>query len=250
MLQNEVEKFLAIHKESTSGGDCILSRIKEVYPLNDFQKDMCIATYSTTYSVYNCIFFVKLGILNENDFLKAYEAYFNKLNFISDRRFNRIKQAGLKSARSLFDSGIFNLNKQEVLLSEIKAYLDNCVSFGRFGLYLFAEAYAYIKGVKIINDMPFDWQNGKTCTSAMYLLNGNADKARLFEKEKFKISKDDLNLFEKKLKELEHITKSGVQDIETSLCFYWKIFKGTRYIGFYSQRTDKDRDSLIKKGLL
>lgn len=117
-------------------------------------------------------------------------------------------------------------------------YVSTWVMYGRFASFLFLETFVELTDFNIENTT-IEWKKGDTATSGLLNLFTYDNHADVFDKTgKLYISEHQLDrmLFETQ----KHIAKAGgatnVTEVETSLCAYRKLYKGTRYNGFYLDR--------------
>lgn len=187
------------------------------YEVADCAMPMTLDTYSNcSFGCIYCFSQQQRGYL---------DGYYSKQN-IKNVSVNRIKGNGLKSYKSLVENDIFTkLRRDTIYTSEVANLLKQCFGFGRYGLYLFLETFIFMFNKRLINDLSFDWQNGRTCTSGMFCLFGYLDIAKTFDDKAFKLQNNTKALFNQTMTELENITKDNIAYLETSLCFYFKYKK-------------------------
>lgn len=93
--------------------------------------------------------------------------------------------------------------------------------FGRYATYLFLECWNYLYPEDAADDFLPGWERDELYTKgAVALSGGRYDKARLDEF----------------MRQAKAATGDTAFSIETSLCGYAKILKGTRYNGYYTDR--------------
>ena len=117
--------------------------------------------------------------------------------------------------------------------------------FGRFTTFLLIEAIHKLTPLKADSDW-FDWKNGNTATSGMMHIMYLDEEAIKFDKTNI-IASDTMSRLVNglvKLKErirMAHPTASiNITDIETALCGFRKLFKQSRYGGYYIDRAQTE----------
>lgn len=119
--------------------------------------------------------------------------------------------------------------------------------YGRFGTILFL--YNLNKLMRIpMDSRDYDWKSGKTTTAAVFNAIYEDDKADAFESTAFLTTADTefLNAFLSKLinrLSTKYPDKTWtVMGVTSDLCSYRKLFKQTRYLGYY---VDRQQEELI-----
>lgn len=201
--------------------------------------------FSVTYCVQSAV------ILFENQFLDM-GLYKNQssdlksiLVFQSDRKYMKMKdnferciqdfKANHRNVKTFLqqveDNDIIKLDKA---IKEVSKW----VMYGRFASFLFLETFCELTGIKTENTT-IDWKNGDTATSGLLNLFGFDNMADNFDKTG-KITLTDEKMDKMLLFTLQNIEKAGgnvnVTEVETSLCAYRKLYKGSRYNGYYLDR--------------
>lgn len=119
--------------------------------------------------------------------------------------------------------------------------------YGRFGTILFMYNLNKILHVKL--DYPkYDWAQGATTTAAIFNARYKDERADLFE-DGAKLSPKDIENLDAYLKRVKNDLKAKypnknwtVMGVTSDLCSYRKLFKQTRYMGFY---VDRQQEELI-----
>ena len=114
--------------------------------------------------------------------------------------------------------------------------------YGRFGIVLFL--YNISKFVQLPLDYgTYDWQHGSTTTSAIFNALYRDDEAEQFDNGGFRITKRLANQLDDVLlgmmTELRRRRPSKpwtIMNVTSDLCSYRKMFKGSRYLGYYVDR--------------
>lgn len=115
--------------------------------------------------------------------------------------------------------------------------------FGRFTVFLLIEAIHKLTPLKA-DSAWFDWKKGDTATSGMMHILYLDEEAEYFDSSK-KIALDTLKLLDKRLPQvIKAIQKKqpnvNITDLETALCGFRKLFKATRYGGYYIDRVQTE----------
>lgn len=235
-----IQDFINFHNES-----CLADTI--VQPLYEYLKiagwdeerllEEAVLLYSLTYSVPTTIVILcKLDELNKNP-KEFWNKYKKKLLFQSDRKYVKINDR--------FIGGYFDFKKQDIFgklrdktfvdLEKAVEMVEKCYSYGRFSAFLFLETYGTIFNCEFLNNK-LDWKNGSTVTSGMFNVLGQDDKANEWDKHhKIPINTEYFDKIANYLLDKVTIGKK-LAILETNLCAYRKLFKGSRYIGYYSDR--------------
>ena len=117
--------------------------------------------------------------------------------------------------------------------------------YGRFGTILFLYNINKLMGIQM-DSKEYDWKNGKTTTAAIFNSIYEDDRANEFENTNA-ISADDKKFLNKFLGKL--ITRLStkypdktwtVMGVTSDLCSYRKLFKQTRYLGYYVDRQQEE----------
>lgn len=119
--------------------------------------------------------------------------------------------------------------------------------YGRFGTILFM--YNLNKILKVELDYPnYNWRQGATTTSAIFNARYKDERADSFEKEP-KLSDKDIVKLDEYLGRIKADLKSNypeknwtIMGVTSDLCSYRKLFKQTRYLGYY---VDRQQEELI-----
>lgn len=167
------------------------------------------------------------------------------LVFQSDRKYMRMKDSfercmeywydnnrdAVKFLDSVSTGNVINLDKA------IKT-VSGWVMFGRFSSFLFLETLVELTSYEIKNTT-IDWKHGDTATSGLLDLFGFHESANRFDKTG-KLAMNTNNMDKMLAYTLQNIAKAGgitnVTEVETSLCAYRKLYKGSRYNGYYLDR--------------
>lgn len=121
--------------------------------------------------------------------------------------------------------------------------------YGRFGTVLFLYNLNKLVGVPL-DSRDYDWKNGSTTTAALFNADYRDYQADVFEKKPVLHPEDKVWLD----KQLIGLTKSlkkhypeknwTLMGITSDLCSYRKLFKQTRYLGYYVDRQQEELATL------
>lgn len=209
-------------------------------------------TYSSTTSL---IFWSKYKTLeNVTDIEDFYNKVKDQLYFSKDRRrvkyfnqfipaFKKIKELSTGS----FKNYIFNiLNKENGDILLLKEITSHWSSFGSFSGFLFFDAFSSLFNKKFTN-IEIDWNNknaSRTLIPGIRILLGQDDVSNIHM-----ATQEDIEVFNNYIIEISKEQIWAINDIESALCFYYKIFKKTRYFGYYDRMLEECylMDDLLKE---
>ena len=244
-----IQDFVSFHEESCLA-DSIVEPMRVYLSIsgnnNEEAKKQAVLLYSLTYSVPTTV--VLLNKLSEmkkdiNEFWKKYKS---KLLFQSDRKYIKICNRFAKSYEDFWNNNIYEkLSETEDFDKAIKI-IENCYGFGRFSAFLFMETYGAVFGKKYTNNK-LDWKNGATVTSGMFNVLGLDKKADEWDREHILFCNPESldKIADAILKVVSRGKELAV--LETNLCAYRKLFKGSRYLGYYSDRVLEEIYYTIEK---
>lgn len=123
--------------------------------------------------------------------------------------------------------------------------------YGRFGTILFM--YNINKLLKIPMESDFyDWKHGSTTTEAIFNAKYKDEKADGFKKDP-KLSKQEIQKLDNTLKQIIDRLKSKASDknwtvlnVTSDMCSYRKLYKASRYLGYYVDRQQEEILTLQK----
>ena len=117
--------------------------------------------------------------------------------------------------------------------------------YGRFGTILFLYNLHKLMGVELDYN-EYDWKTGKTTTAALFNAFYFDERAEQFEKDS-KLIGDELTWLDDKLFRLIKALKNKYPDkdwtlmgVTSDLCSYRKLFKQSRYLGYYVDRQQEE----------
>lgn len=233
-----IKDFIEFHNESCRA-DTIVEPLKVCLELsgNDSEKAKkeAVLLYSLTYSVPTTIVIMKkLPELKKNpeNFWKKYK---RKLLFQSDRKYVKICDRFAKAYQDFWGNGVFEKLERTNDLEKSVNIVEKCFGFGRFSAFLFLETYGAIFNKNFVNNK-LDWKNGATVTSGLFNVLGKDKEADLWDKNhKLEYAPSELDKVANSI--LDCVSRGKeLAVLETNLCAYRKLFKGSRYLGYYSDR--------------
>lgn len=113
--------------------------------------------------------------------------------------------------------------------SMYKEIQKNWQYFGSHGAYLFFDALYGLIPEMYYNPKELDWKHaGKTVSEGMAHF--------LYLDDSIGTGEYPINSFNKAVQKIQEKTGEPLVHIESTLCAYRKLFKGTRYVGYYADR--------------
>lgn len=117
--------------------------------------------------------------------------------------------------------------------------------YGRFGTILFLYNLHKLMGIDLDYN-GYDWKTGKTTTSALFNAFYLDERAEQFEKDG-KLSSEELTWLDNTLTKVISVLKKKYPDkdwtlmgVTSDLCSYRKLFKESRYLGYYVDRQQEE----------
>lgn len=240
--------------------------MKAFFKNNDYDKDKqvwWVLLYSASYCMGTaCI------LCEELDFhtitLEQLEAFWvenkAKLIFQSDRRYiknmnqfteiaweflNRSKRHPWKYLKSFFR------NSPEKTYVSLYKEVSSWKYYGRFGTVLFLYNINKLLGIPM-DSLDYDWKSGSTTTAALFNATYQDERADWFEKHP-SLSTEDKAWLDLQLKKVMRVLKKRYPEkqwtlmgVTSDLCSYRKLFKQTRYLGYYVDRQQEELTRLEK----
>lgn len=124
--------------------------------------------------------------------------------------------------------------------------------YGRFGIILFIFNLCKLFPIEV-ESKDYDWKNGATTTSAIFHAQYDDQKAIDFDAGTYKLTEDDLTMLDatldiiiKALKKANPNKNWNVVYVSSDLCSFRKLFKASRYPGFYIDRQQQEIEFLEK----
>lgn len=244
-IEKRIEEFCIYHRDGD--GECnnvVLKKwakrncknTQELYELAYF--------FAITYCVGSAIILFrdrKQVFSNTSDWVAE-----NKQNLVfqSDRKYIRMRDSFEKCLNHFkninnVDDFLSKVTENNIIvLKKAIPYVSSWVLFGRFSAFLFLETFVELTGIAIENTT-IVWKDGNTATSGLMNVYGFDEQANMFDKTGNLLVPS--NKMDDMLKALiVRIARTGgntnVTEVETSLCAYRKLYKGSRYNGYYLDR--------------
>lgn len=180
--------------------------------------------------------FSRLSEVRPKDLKKFWEKHKESLWFQTDKRYLKNNNQVIPAIKSLYQLSHGDLQKYLLPLLEqgfdvtYKEILKNWRFFGPSGAYLFFDALYGLCPELYSEPTHLDWKNcGKTVPEGMAHLLGLDEQALHMEVY-------DLDRYNKNVDMLASRFKQPKIHIESILCMFRKLFKGTRYHGYYADR--------------
>lgn len=244
-VEKRISEFCTYHRDGD--GECnnvVLKKWAEKNCRNNQELYELAYFFAITYCVGSAIilFRDKKQVLSQT---KAWIAE-NKQNLVfqSDRKYIRMKDSFERCLNQFkrinnVDNFLEKVTENNVIiLKKAIPYVSSWELFGRFSAFLFLETFVELTGIKIENTT-IVWKKGNTATSGLLNVYGFDDQANAFDKTgKLYLPPETMDKMLKNLIVSIAITGGSINvtEIETSLCAYRKLYKGSRYNGYYLDR--------------
>lgn len=216
-----------------------------------------VLLYSSCYCVASaCVMYKELDFrsVTTEELERFWQEHKSKLIFQSDRRYIKnmnqfceiveefIKNSGRKPWRYI--SQFIGDNEEETYKSMYKE-VNSWKYYGRFGTVLFL--YNINKLLKVpMNSNEYDWKNGSTTTEALFNAEYKDKRAEGFKKNPIITQEDKEHLNSMLQKILKDLNKADprrnwtILGVTSDMCSYRKMFKSTRYLGYYVDRQQEE----------
>lgn len=200
-------------------------------------------TYSTTTAIFIFRHFPSLGgIANKKELRNFWKENKQRLYFNRDRRYIKNNDQFVDAIAGLRKFEGKTLYPQLEGLTDDSIYhriVKNWPYFGRHAAFLFFDAYS-----KMLNDGECslssisNWGEAKTIAEGLALATYDDE---LYQKAKDKkLTGEDFVKLDALVKKIEQDCGANFTDIESTICAYSKLFKGTRYLGYYIDRFQEE----------
>lgn len=207
-------------------------------------------TYSTTTAILIFREFPSLGgIRSRNELSRFWKENKHRLYFNRDRRYIKSNDqftdaiVGLRTyegSMGLYNN-LRNLTDEEIYHRIVK----NWPYFGRHAAFLFFDAYSkMLRNGECSLSSIFNWNEARTIAEGLALATYD-DELYVKAKSKEKFTQEDIKKLNTLVKRLELDCGANFTDIESTICAYSKLFKGTRYLGYYIDRFQEELDQAI-----
>lgn len=192
-------------------GRCI-ANICNVLSLSEWDRFRFCYYYATVYNIDSAL------RLLENPKLSVRE-----VNLRTDRRYVRCNGAFARILQGLTMEKLLSLQSLASLTEAVNT-VKSWYFFGRYSSFLFLETFLSVFKPRLKDDLMFDWASNENHIRGAKTLIVENDAEHLNEL---------LNELKRLPTERDNANSLA---IETSLCGWWKILKGTRWQGFYAER--------------
>ena len=206
-------------------------------------------TYSTTTTILIFRHFPSLAaITSKRELREFWEDNKERLYFNRDRRY-------IKNNNQFVDA-IAGLRKTsgKTLYDQLEWYADDTIYriivkdwpyFGRHAAFLFFDAYSkMLRHGKCSLSSIAKWSDARTIAEGLALATYNDE---LYQRVKDKsMTGSDWARLDSLVRRIERDCDANFTDIESTICAYSKLFKGTRYLGYYIDRFQEEIEQAIK----
>lgn len=218
---------------------CLLPVFADIHGLSLEQRLWLAYLYGLSYSQTTAIRvfleFPNLHRIRESRLEKFWQSNKSSLYFNPDRKYvknnDKLVHAVISLA-SLTEGSFLDYWKdltKHGFQPMYKAAKRTWFYFGPMGLYLFFDALWGLTPELYKNPDALDWAScGKTVPEGMAHL--------LYLDEAVEAKSYPLERFNRSIARIEEITSQPAVVIESTLCAFRKLFKGTRYVGYYADR--------------
>lgn len=200
-------------------------------------------TYSTTTAILIFRQFPRLRcITNRKEIKEFWEENKHRLYFNRDRRYIKNNDqfvdaiAGLRKFEGKHLYRNIGSMTDEALYQRI---VKNWPYFGRHAAFLFFDVYSkiFFDGECSLSSIS-NWKEARTIAEGLALAVYDDD---LYQRAKDKrLTAEDTQKLDSLVLKLEHDCGSNFTDLESTICAYSKLFKGTRYLGYYIDRFQEE----------
>lgn len=200
-------------------------------------------TYSTTTAILIFRHFPTLGCISSRKELREFwEENKHRLYFNRDRRYIKNNDqfvdaiAGLRKfeGKYLYDS--IGSMTDEALYKRI---VKNWPYFGRHAAFLFFDVYSKIfyDGECSLSSIS-NWNEARTIAEGLALATYDDELYQRASKKR--LTPEDAKKLNSLVEKIEQDCNANFTDIESTICAYSKLFKGTRYLGYYIDRFQEE----------
>lgn len=208
-------------------------------------------TYSTTTAILIFRHFPSLaGIQSKKALRDFWEDNKPRLYFNRDRRYIKNNDqfvdaiAGLRKfeGKTLYET-LSWLTDESIYHRIVKHW----PYFGRHAAFLFFDAYSkMLRNGECTLSSISNWNEARTIAEGLALATYD-DLLYQRVKDK-KLTWNDVDKLNDLVKRLEQDCGANFTDIESTICAYSKLFKGTRYLGYYIDRFQEEIEHAFKNG--
>lgn len=215
----------------------ILAEYSRLCDLDDKQNVFLSFLYGMTYSSISSIQMFKEWVHDEEQMTAWWYRNKERLHFQNDKRYIKNMNQYVPALMSYLNNEdyIVEAVMNKTFLEARKVCLNRLRFFGEHALYLMYDVLMTIYGSDF-GSIPdrIEWQtNGATVAEGMYRLLGWDEKLPI---KKLGIEKNLIPELDKNAYSVASIVELKMGDLESVLCAYAKLFKQTRYFGYYLDR--------------
>lgn len=208
-------------------------------------------TYSTTTAILIFRHFPSLRyIITRRELKKFWEENKQRLYFNRDRRYIKNNDQFVDAIVGLRKFEGKTLFKNLSTLTDEQIYhriVKNWPYFGRHAAFLFFDAYSkMLKNGKCSLSSISNWNEARTIAEGLALATYDEG---LYQRAKNKqLTADDAKTLNALVLKIEQDCGANFTDIESTICAYSKLFKGTRYLGYYIDRFQEELNHAKENG--
>ena len=205
-------------------------------------------TYSTTTAILIFRHFPTLADISSKAELKQFwEGNKSRMYFNRDRRYIKNNDQFVDAIAGLRKFEGKELSKICILPDEAiyQRLVKNWPYFGRHAAFLFFDAYSKIQneGECSLSSIS-NWNEARTIAEGLALATYD-DELYQRVRDKKMTAEDKIKL-DALVEKLEQDCGANFTDIESTICAYSKLFKGTRYLGYYIDRFQEELIQALK----
>lgn len=206
-------------------------------------------TYSTTTSILIFRHFPRLRCITHRKELREFwEENKQRLYFNRDRRYikNNDQFVDAIAGLRMFEGKELHRNLACRYDDEIyKRIVKNWPYFGRHAAFLFFDAYSkMLRDGECSLSSISNWDEARTIAEGLALATYDDE---LYQRAKDKkLTGGDFVKLDALVKKIEQDCGANFTDIESTICAYSKLFKGTRYLGYYIDRFQEELTQALK----
>ncbi len=208
-------------------------------------------TYSTTTAILIFRHFPRLRCITSKRELKEFwEENKHRLYFNRDRRYIKNNDQFVDAIAGLRKFEGKKLYQNIATMTDENLYkriVKNWPYFGRHAAFLFFDAYS-----KMLNDGECtlssisNWNEARTIAEGLALATYDDG---LYQRARGKcLTATDTQKLDALVAKLEEDCNANFTDLESTICAYSKLFKGTRYLGYYIDRFQEELIHARKNG--
>lgn len=207
-------------------------------------------TYSTTTAILLFREFPSILDATEEELSWFWGNNKHRLYFNRDRRYIKNNNQFVAAITGMREYEICCLYHHLKNLTDEQIYrriVKNWPYFGRHAAFLFFDAYSkMLKDGECSLSSISNWNEARTIAEGLALATyDDLLYQRIRDK---KITFDDVEKLNTLVAKLEQDCDANFTDIESTICAYSKLFKGTRYLGYYIDRFQEELEQALDNG--